>query len=245
MKVGADQNRSWVIALAVVALFFSACKPQGGGSAPGTNDLPAPLGEQGPAVQEPSSEDDNVTPPIALPSPPILGVKAAILLADGTLTVEGVVTRETGSVAGVNVYVTNRSTGKVTVAATGEDGTFTIVLAANGGEIILIGAIDPVTLQQSNVLLGTVPSAPESSGEALPTLFAPTIVPDSDGDGVNDAVDRFPANPAEWADSDGDGIGDNKEAAGITGPTSAATGGMDATIDGGTLLLLTGQILDD
>jgi len=35
---------------------------------------------------------------------------------------------------------------------------------------------------------------------------------DSDGDGVDDALDAFPTNPAESADSDGDGMGDNRDA---------------------------------
>lgn len=34
---------------------------------------------------------------------------------------------------------------------------------------------------------------------------------DSDGDGVNDGVDVFPNNPAEWLDTDGDGVGDNED----------------------------------
>ena len=35
---------------------------------------------------------------------------------------------------------------------------------------------------------------------------------DADGDGVPDASDAFPLNPAEWQDSDGDGVGDNADA---------------------------------
>jgi len=38
-----------------------------------------------------------------------------------------------------------------------------------------------------------------------------TPVLDSDGDGVNDWLDRFPSDPTEWADNDGDGIGDNAD----------------------------------
>ena len=38
---------------------------------------------------------------------------------------------------------------------------------------------------------------------------APTPPPDSDGDGIIDANDAFPNNPAEWLDSDEDSIGDN------------------------------------
>ncbi|MBI9085331.1 MAG: hypothetical protein JEZ11_17180, partial [Desulfobacterales bacterium] len=35
--------------------------------------------------------------------------------------------------------------------------------------------------------------------------------PDTDGDGVPDFQDAFPANNSEWADADGDGIGDNAD----------------------------------
>ena len=38
----------------------------------------------------------------------------------------------------------------------------------------------------------------------------PTLA-DTDGDGVNDDVDVFPLDIAEWLDSDGDGIGDNAD----------------------------------
>lgn len=35
--------------------------------------------------------------------------------------------------------------------------------------------------------------------------------PDDDNDGVDDAADQFPFDPAEWLDTDGDGIGDNDD----------------------------------
>ncbi len=38
------------------------------------------------------------------------------------------------------------------------------------------------------------------------------VGPDSDGDGVADVSDAFPADPNEWADTDGDGVGDNSDA---------------------------------
>ena len=37
------------------------------------------------------------------------------------------------------------------------------------------------------------------------------LLADTDGDGVNDDVDVFPLDIAEWLDSDGDGIGDNAD----------------------------------
>ena len=48
--------------------------------------------------------------------------------------------------------------------------------------------------------------AGENAGEAA---GEETIVePDSDGDGIPDAIDDFPNNPEEFRDTDGDGIGD-------------------------------------
>jgi hypothetical protein len=41
-------------------------------------------------------------------------------------------------------------------------------------------------------------------------LYLPS--PDSDGDGVPDDEDAFPADPTEWVDTDGDGVGDNADA---------------------------------
>lgn len=64
--------------------------------------------------------------------------------------------------------------------------------------------------------------------------------PDVDGDGVANASDAFPVNPAEWADSDGDGVGDNADAYdhSNTGPTlvvaSCNSGAPNWRIDGGT-----------
>lgn len=38
-----------------------------------------------------------------------------------------------------------------------------------------------------------------------------TSYPDSDGDGYDDGVDRFPNDATEWYDSDNDGVGDNSD----------------------------------
>ena len=35
---------------------------------------------------------------------------------------------------------------------------------------------------------------------------------DSDGDGIDDAIDAFPDDNSEWVDSDGDGVGNNADA---------------------------------
>ena len=53
------------------------------------------------------------------------------------------------------------------------------------------------------------PTTPDSGDEEPgPPAVAVT---DRDGDGVPDALDAFPDDPAEWADFDGDGIGDRAD----------------------------------
>ena len=47
-----------------------------------------------------------------------------------------------------------------------------------------------------------------TSGNKLPCADPP---PDTDGDGVPDADDAFPGDPAEWLDTDGDGTGNNAD----------------------------------
>jgi hypothetical protein len=49
----------------------------------------------------------------------------------------------------------------------------------------------------------------EDALDAFP--FDPAESADSDGDGVGDNADVFPNDPTEWADTDGDGIGDNSD----------------------------------
>ena len=49
----------------------------------------------------------------------------------------------------------------------------------------------------------------EDALDAFP--FDPAESADTDGDGVGDNADAFPDDPTEWADTDGDGIGDNSD----------------------------------
>jgi len=49
----------------------------------------------------------------------------------------------------------------------------------------------------------------EDALDAFP--FDPAESADSDGDGVGDNADAFPDDPTEWVDTDGDGIGDNSD----------------------------------
>ncbi len=51
-----------------------------------------------------------------------------------------------------------------------------------------------------------------NSNEVDHTPSAPPPPPaDTDGDGVNDALDAFPLDPTEWLDTDGDGVGNNAD----------------------------------
>ena len=57
---------------------------------------------------------------------------------------------------------------------------------------------------------GTGPCTIELTADTAVT--AVFDLPDTDGDGVTDCGDAFPADPDEWADGDHDGIGDNADA---------------------------------
>lgn len=63
----------------------------------------------------------------------------------------------------------------------------------------------PLTVGLNEFLI----EANSPDGSSTQTLKITYLNPDRDGDGVNDELDLFPDNPAEWADMDGDGIGDN------------------------------------
>jgi len=63
---------------------------------------------------------------------------------------------------------------------------------------------------EQELLFQTDPNSPFSfpadlDGDKIPDA----IDPDRDGDGVLNAADAFPNNPAEWTDTDGDGVGNN------------------------------------
>lgn len=75
---------------------------------------------------------------------------------------------------------------------------------------------------------GGSPSGPGPQGPGAPPVQQPPS--DRDGDGVPDARDAFPDDPAETMDTDGDGIGDNADAfpndpsrTGVPGPGAPPT----------------------
>lgn len=80
-------------------------------------------------------------------------------------------------------------------------------------------------------LAAAPPESDESASRTAPT----TTLPDADGDGIDDATERFVlgTNPAN-ADSDGDGVGDGVEAVAGLDPRDADTDG-DGTSDGDEL----------
>ena len=89
----------------------------------------------------------------------------------------------------------------------------------DGGEFTALATPDsqsPITIpnlvngQTYSVALRAVNAVGEGAGSVA--LSVTPEVPDSDGDGVNDALDAFPNDPTETVDSDGDGVGDNRDA---------------------------------
>lgn len=160
-------------------------------------------------------ETPDVTPPIAMPSPPMLDASGKYVREIELLEVNGVVTREVGKVAGIDVYITNASQKEVIEVKTIEDGTFESSIDAKEGHLIIMVAIDPKTGQESNVISGKIPisvdngSGDDSGGGGTPVTFGSAENNDYDEDGHSDADDAFPTDPDEWKDSDGDKTGDN------------------------------------
>ena len=75
--------------------------------------------------------------------------------------------------------------------------------------LIMVAAWAVLTLSGcSNSDSGGTSSTPDNGGTPSPPPVAAT---DVDGDGVPNAQDAFPDDPAEWADFDGDGIGDRAD----------------------------------
>ncbi|RFC45504.1 MAG: Glucose/arabinose dehydrogenase, beta-propeller fold [Verrucomicrobia bacterium] len=74
---------------------------------------------------------------------------------------------------------------------------------------------------------------------------------DTDGDGVPDATDAFPNDPAEWADANGDGVGDNTVLGALqpviavnSGGTAVGTFVADTGFIGGGVYSTTAAITD-
>ena len=148
------------------------------------------------------SGDPDATPPIAMPSPPMLEASGR-LVQNNVLEVTGSITRKVGEVVSLDVYVTNASTGEVVIVKTLKDGSFETEVTAGVGNLIIVVAIDTETGQESNVLSETL------TIEGGP--FDPAENNDYDDDGYSDDIDAFPVDPTEWSDTDGDGRGDNTD----------------------------------
>lgn len=185
-----------------------------GGSSPAPSDSVIP-DSNSPSESVPT--DPAFTPPIAMPSPPI--IEGTAVLHDSTrFIVTGRVTREKPEepVAGVLVIVTNETTGVQVTAPVNEDGTYSVEIVAKAGDLITVKAKDPVTEQKSNVLEAIIPEPIPGQGEtpAGQTVIVPLVdaaLSDHDGDGVNDAVDDLPADSKETKDPDNDRVGNNAD----------------------------------
>jgi len=198
--------------LLVSFLFLGACS---GSSSPGSGPG-SPSDNPDQTQTDPGTSggdgDGSFTPPIAQPSPPIIDVSGQLL--GGQLDVTGQVKREKEDeeVAGIIVTVTNISRGtkeQVTVDASGE---FSITIAVNEGDLIIVRAEDPDTGQESNVVEAIVPEENKVNGQPDPIPFEDAANFDFDNDGVNDAEDDCPGDPLGQIDTDGDGICNSTDA---------------------------------
>ena len=90
----------------------------------------------------------------------------------------------------------------------------TYAVKFSGGDLSAAQIVSTVEIGDDSVLLDVRGGGPDSDGDGVPDAFDafpndPAETTDSDGDGVGDNADEFPNDPAETTDSDGDGVGDN------------------------------------
>ena len=74
-----------------------------------------------------------------------------------------------------------------------------------GNGTVIAYAYDPAGNRTEKVVTSSL--GPDTDGDGLPDA----IDPDDDNDGVPDVNDAFPLDASEWLDSDGDGIGNNAD----------------------------------
>jgi hypothetical protein len=110
-------------------------------------------------------------------------------------------------------------------AVTGDAGGYAIPVTVAGtytvnftGGDMGSSAVDlTAVVAADSVLLDLKNPGPDSDGDGVPDAFDafpddPAETTDSDGDGVGDNGDAFPNDPTETVDTDGDGVGDNADA---------------------------------
>jgi len=125
-----------------------------------------------------------------------------------------------GEHAGITVDLVEDLDGKtITSAQTKDDGSFqlmgqpgTYILRAHDGTSPITAIVPSLVLKAGGALdLGAAlviyPQHGDLNGNGIPD----DMDPDIDGDGVLNADDAFPYDPAEWKDTDGDGVGDRAD----------------------------------
>jgi Beta-propeller repeat len=94
----------------------------------------------------------------------------------------------------------------------------TSMAAVNLSSLLIPGTTTPVTdietelVAETSTTGETTDTTELGDGTIAVDLAMPELIADSDGDGVDDASDAFPADPTESADTDGDTVGDNADA---------------------------------
>ena len=136
--------------------------------------------------------------------------RSASISADGRYVTfwsdaDNLVANDTNAVT--DVFVKDRQTGvttRLSADAMGSEGN-----AASGNDPAVIssdGRYVAFPSDASNLVPGDT-----NAGRDVFRAENPSYFPDTDGDGVRDDVDAFPADPAEWEDTDSDGIGNNAD----------------------------------